>query len=211
MKKIILCDFDETIVTHDTAEYILEKFSTENWKKYDELLEKGEMTLEESMKKQFKLIKLSKDEIIKELEEVTQFRPNFDKLVEYCREKSSMIKVVSAGLDFIIFHFINKIEELEVFAAKTTFTPEGIDIDFEVFFDKTSTDFKNDIVNHYKSRKFVVYFIGDGSSDYGAVVNADFSFVVKNSKLHDFCTNNNIDHLPFEDFNEIINYLENQN
>lgn len=210
MKKIILCDFDGTIVTHDTAEYILEKFTTENWQKYDELLEKGEMTLEESMKKQFKLIKISKNEIIEELEKVTQFRPNFDKLVEYCQEKSFMFKVVSAGLDFIIFHFINKIGDLEIFAAKTTFTPEGIDIEFEVYFDKTSTDFKNDIVNHYKSRKYVVYFIGDGSSDYGAVVNADFSFVVRNSKLHNYCANNNINHMPFENFNEIIDHLKNQ-
>ncbi|MHA2105675.1 MAG: hypothetical protein ACW981_19790 [Candidatus Hodarchaeales archaeon] len=59
MRKIILCDFDGTIVTHDTAEFILNKFTTENWQIFDELLEKGEMTLEESMKKQFKLIKIS--------------------------------------------------------------------------------------------------------------------------------------------------------
>ncbi|MHA1992486.1 MAG: hypothetical protein ACW98A_16060 [Candidatus Hodarchaeales archaeon] len=48
MRKIILCDFDGTIVTHDTAEFILNKFTTENWQIFDELLEKGEMTLEES-------------------------------------------------------------------------------------------------------------------------------------------------------------------
>ncbi|MHA1992487.1 MAG: hypothetical protein ACW981_19795 [Candidatus Hodarchaeales archaeon] len=121
-----------------------------------------------------------------------------------------MVKVVSAGLDFIIFHFLNKIKDLEIFAARTTFTPDGIDINFEVFFNKSSIDFKNDVVNHYKKRDFIVYFVGDGSSDYGAVVDADFSFVVKDSKLHKYCLDNQISHLAFEDFNEICDFLDNE-
>jgi 2-hydroxy-3-keto-5-methylthiopentenyl-1-phosphate phosphatase len=166
------------------------------------------MTLEESMKKQFKLIKISEKEIIEELEKVTEFRPNFDKFVKYCQDTSLMAKVVSAGLDFIIFHFLKKIAEIEIFAARTTFSSDGIDIEFDVFFEKSSTDFKNDIVKHYKQRDFTVYFVGDGSSDYGAVVDADFNFVVKNSKLHKYCLDNQINHLPFEDFNEIVSYLK---
>ena len=186
MKKIILSDFDGTIVNHDTAEYILEKFTKENWKIYDEMLEKGEISLEEAIIKQFKLISVSKELIIDELEKTTVFLPNFEKFVKYCVKNSVPLKIVSAGLDFVIDHFIQKIEKLEIYAAKTIFTNDGLDIIFDKFLDDNSLDFKNDIVRSYKKQDYIVYYIGDGSSDYGAVMEADLSFVVKNSKLHNY-------------------------
>ena len=208
LKKIILCDFDGTIVTHDTAEYILENFTKENWKIYDEMLEKGELSLEEAIIKQFKLITISKEKIIEVLEKTTFFLPNFEKFVKYCKKNSLTLKIVSAGLDFVIEHFIQKIDKIEIYAAKTINTDEGIEVVFDQFQNDKSLDFKNDIVRSYKKCNYVVYYIGDSSSDYGAVKEAELSFVVKSSKLHSYCLNRNITHFPFTNYEEIINYFE---
>ena len=58
MDIIILSDFDGTIINIDSCEYILSKFVPhEEWKIYDYKYERGEIPLEEAMRKQYGLIK----------------------------------------------------------------------------------------------------------------------------------------------------------
>ncbi len=61
----IVCDFDGTIITVDTAELALRKFAAGKWEVFDVLLGEGKMTLEDCMINQFKLIKAPKDDIIR--------------------------------------------------------------------------------------------------------------------------------------------------
>lgn len=51
-------------------------------------------------------------------------------------------------------------------------------------------------------------YIGNGLSDFEGVRAADFSYVVKESKLAKLCRTEHIPHKEFIDFAEIINDLE---
>ena len=41
------------------------------------------------------------------LEKVVAFRPNFEKLAEFCKKNLVPLAIVSAGLDYVIDHFQN--------------------------------------------------------------------------------------------------------
>ena len=88
MSFAVLCDFDGTVVDIDTSIFILHKFAKAEWKIFDEQYENGEIALEECLQKQFSTVRATETRILEEIEQVTPFRANFGKLLEYCRTVS---------------------------------------------------------------------------------------------------------------------------
>ncbi len=213
MSLVILCDFDGTIVDIDTAEYLLEKFAQGNWQQYDVQLEKGEITLEECMIKQYAMIKTPEAVLLEELANAAKMRAHFDRLAAYCTARNIPLIIVSAGLDFCITHFLEIIGWaglIEIHSAETKFTDKGIDLVFPELRDKTSTDFKVDLIEFYKAQGMRVVYIGDSLSDFNAVKHADFSFTIKNKKLSEFCERQGIIYQEIETFQEVIDAIEKQ-
>ncbi len=207
MNLVVLCDFDGTITHIDTAEFTLIKFAKGDWKTYEVQFENGEITLEECLTKEFSLVKASKRQILDELKNVVTFRPNFGKLVEHCRRKAVPLTVVSAGLDFVIKHFLklNGWDELvEIYSAKTKFNEGRITFVFPTMFDRTSVNFKHDLVRQCKSQGKKVVYIGDGSGDYAAARESDYLFAVKGSKLEMLCKKQGTHYTSMTDFREVI-------
>jgi 2,3-diketo-5-methylthio-1-phosphopentane phosphatase len=203
----VLCDFDGTITEKDTTVIVFNKFINGNWKIFNEQLDRGEITLEQCMREQFSMIKAPKSVILNEAELDTPFRSGFEDLVNFCNDNQVPIEIVSAGLDFVINHLL-KVRGLEskvrVCSARTRFTSDGIEIDPLELHDRKSIDFKRDLVDYYKDKKKIVLFIGDGMSDKDAVRGADYVFVIKGSRLAEFCNNEGIDHQEISDFKEVI-------
>ena len=70
--------------------------------------------------------------------------------------------------------------------------------------------FKKEAVESYQKKGYKVIFVGDGPSDYRAMETADFVFVRKGTRAVKFCLEENIDFLEFDNFNEILEWRENQ-
>ena len=203
----VLSDFDGTITEIDTAVIVFNKFINGNWRIFNEQLDRGEITLEQCMRKQFSMIKAPKSVILNELELDTAFRPGFEELVHYCNDYQIPFEIVSAGLDFVINHLLEARGldgETKVRAARTRFTGDGIEMDSLEMHDRNSIDFKDDLVNHYRDKGYSVLFIGDGMSDKGAARSADYVFVIKGSRLAEFCKQEGINHQEMSDFQEVI-------
>lgn len=211
MDLVVLCDFDGTITTIDTAEFILARFAQGNWRRFERQFENGKITLEQCLTKQFSLVRASEKQILEELKSVITFRPNFKKLAECCKENHIPLIIVSAGLDFVIQHFlkINHCQDLvEVYAAKTAFTANGIRFTFPTLLYKSSNNFKDDIVKHYKSQGKKVVYIGDGSADYNAAKDADYSFAIEGSRLAELCKNHRVLSKNITDFQKVIEAID---
>src|SRR5437867_208034 len=207
----VLCDFDGTITLTDTFAYILKKYAQGDWQQYDGQYERGELRLQDVVKKQGMMIKTPEMVLIAEMERVTMFRPNFDKLIAYCRNNKIPISVVSAGLDFVINHLLrmkgwNHLVKLYVAKAETT--PEGIRFTFPRLRDRTSLDLKDDLVrfNHNRNRR--VAYVGDGRWDLPALKLADYRFAVKGSTLANLCRQQNIPAREITDFQEVLISLQ---
>jgi 2,3-diketo-5-methylthio-1-phosphopentane phosphatase len=214
MNFAVLSDFDGTITEIDTAVLVFNKFINGNWRIFNEQLDRGEITLEQCMREQFSMIKAPKSVILNELELDTPFRPGFEELVHFCNDNQVPFEIVSAGLDFMVNHLL-EVRGLDgktkVRAARTRFTGDGIEIDSIELYDDNSIDFKDDLVNYYKDKGYFVLFIGDGMSDKGAVRSADYVFVIKGSRLAEFCKKEGINHQELSDFLEVIARIKEMN
>jgi 2-hydroxy-3-keto-5-methylthiopentenyl-1-phosphate phosphatase len=210
VEAVVLTDFDGTMVTIDTAEYLLDQFAKGNWRTIDEQLEKGEVSFEESLKREFAMLKVPERTILQTLEPVTQFRPNFDRLIEYCKERSFTLVVVSGGLDFSIRHFLRLkgwLNSLEIVSPKATCTQDGIRLSFPKRLDQTATNLKDDLVWFHKKQGRRVVYIGNGIGDYPAAKVADLAFAIKGSKLAQLCQGNGTRCTEITDFQDAVNSI----
>jgi HAD superfamily phosphoserine phosphatase-like hydrolase len=148
---------------------------------------------------------IPKNLMLKELENVVSFRQNFKNLVAHCNERNIPIFIVSAGLDFVIKHFLNLVEftNINVHAPKTIITDNNIEIKFPLK-DKTSIDFKEDLVKSFKKLRYQTIYVGDGLSDFNASKISDFSFSIKDSKLAKICKKKKVPHKEMVDFKDVI-------
>lgn len=207
MNLVALCDFDGTVTKIDTAEWVLANFAQGDWRRFERQFEKREIKLEECLNKQFSLVKISEEQILEKLKTVVTIRPNFKKFGEFCRQNNISLIIVSAGLDFVIKYFLEAndcLDLVEVCAAKTTFSSEGIKLDFPALFDDSSDNFKHDTVKYYKSQNMRVMYIGDGLADYAGAKDADFAFVIEGSRLEKLFKTYEIPCRSISDFQEII-------
>jgi len=209
LKCVVLTDFDGTAITIDTAEFALDKFGDRNWRTIDEQLERGEITFEVSLEREFAMLKVSKKEILEALEPSTSFRPNFGKLVDYCNKQRFPLIVVSGGLDFCIRHFLNLRgwSNLKVFAPKSKWTRNGILLSFSKRIDRASTNFKDDLVMVYKKRGKKVVYIGNGVGDFPAAKVADLAFAIKGSRLAELCMTSGVPCREITDFQQVVDSI----
>ena len=207
----MLCDFDGTIAEIDTAVIVFNKFINGNWRMFNEQLDRGEITLEQCMREQFSMIKAPKPAILDEIDLDVAFRPGFEELVYYCIENQIPFEIVSAGLDFVINHLLEVRgldDKTKIHAAKTRYTDDGLEMESLELHDRNSIDFKEDIVNFYKDKGYSVLYIGDGMSDKGAVLSADYVFVIQGSRLSEFCKTEEINHQEISDFQQVITSIK---
>lgn len=210
MKRVLLCDFDGTIVTVDTCEFLLDAFVGDDWRAFNTLLERGAITLEECTQRQLAMLNLTQEGALVALERVTSFRPHFAELANYCAAQGIRLIVVSGGLDFVIRHFLRAagLEQLvQVYAATSRVTQSGIELSFPNLVDETALDFKEDLVKQYRRQGFQALYVGDGLSDFNAARRADFAFAIKDSKLADLCKREQLPHREITDFHDVMTML----
>lgn len=213
MSFAVLCDFDGTIVTIDTAEYVLDKFVKEDWRTIDVQLERGEITFEESLEREFAMLKVTERTMLEALEPVTHFRPNFDMMVQYCKGKHFPLIIVSGGLEFSLRHFLNRngwIESLEIYGPKAKWTKDGVAVTFPHLFDRGSTNFKDDLAKHYRNQGQKVVYVGNGFGDFPAAKIADLAFAVKGSRLAELCKAGGVACREITDFQEVVDSIRNE-
>jgi 2-hydroxy-3-keto-5-methylthiopentenyl-1-phosphate phosphatase len=91
-----------------------------------------------------------------------------------------------------------------VCAAKARATANGVEFVFPPLQDKTSANFKQDLVRSHKRQGETVIYIGDGSGDFDAAKEADYVFAVKDSKLAKLCQSYRVPFKPITDFQEVV-------
>ncbi|MHA2428603.1 MAG: MtnX-like HAD-IB family phosphatase [Candidatus Hermodarchaeia archaeon] len=209
MKCTVFCDFDGTIVTIDTCDHLLQTYVAEDLSRYDALLASGAITLEECLTQQLSKLHVPPQDMLDELDQVIVIRPYFLDLIDYCRVNAIPFTIVSAGLDFVITHVLAKAgvkDHVPIYAPHTQFTDRTLQVTFPPLTDPTSLDFKQACVKDHQRRGYTVFYIGDAESDFNAVRQANYSFVIQGTTLAQLCTTEKIPHLLIDDFRRTVVY-----
>jgi len=203
-------DFDGTIIKEDASQLILSEYAKGDWKRYDEMLAQGEISFEDCISSQFRLIRTGESIILKDYERFVSQRKSFNALVDFARARKVPLTIVSGGLEFIIKEFLNRNgwnDSIGLYVGKLRCTEGGMIVSFPPLRQKESLSFKDDLVMRLRCEGKRVVYIGDGSYDFRAASASDLAFAVRGSKLARLGREGGCGFCEFEDFAEVVQVL----
>ena len=206
---IIQCDFDGTVITNNMSRLIREKFGTGDWEGIEHRYLSGRLTVEQSNKLQFALVRGTKRRLQEFAIENATLRAGFKEFVVYCRNKDFPFVIVSSGLDLYIEAILASIEMLDLeyhcgraFPGLHGYNVSYTDPNGNIIYEGLKLKFLRD----FRQRDNEITFIGDGLSDLEAAKEADHIFAT--GHLHSLLHSSSIGHYPFANFFEILNWIK---
>ncbi len=201
---IIQSDFDGTIIRNNLSVLLREQYAYGDWQKIDSDYLHGRLTVEQSNKLQFALIKEPKERLQEFVCRHIELSPGFVEFVGYCRESAIPFAIVSSGLDFYIEPVLAEIgmPDLELHCGRTSFSRDGIDVSYyDPEGNIINQGFKKKYLDWLKKRGGDIIYLGDGLSDLEAARQADHVFATGN--LLDLLGTHSITRRAFSDFYDL--------
>ncbi len=167
-KWTILSDFDGTITQADASQLILRQYGEGDWGRYDRMLERGEISFEDCIASQFRLINASASEILRGYDRFVSPRKNFGDLIDLAVAMGIPITIVSGGLEFIIREFLRRngwTDLIKLHVGELRTKDGRMLATFPPLLEQGSLCFKDDLVLRLKRHGKRVIYIGDGTYD----------------------------------------------
>ena len=205
---IIQCDFDGTITTNNLSILLRQSFAHGNWQKIESDYLHGYLTVEQSNKLQYALIKEPREKLREFVCQHIELRPGFMEFASYCRDTDIPFVIVSSGLDFYIETVLTKIgmRDLELHCGQTAFGKDGIVVSYtDPEGNIINEGFKKKYLNWLKKRDSRVIYIGDGLSDLEAARNADYVFATDH--LLRLLSTDSVACSAFSDFYDLLHQI----
>jgi 2-hydroxy-3-keto-5-methylthiopentenyl-1-phosphate phosphatase len=208
-RTLVQCDFDGTVTEGDASFIILDTFTSRDWRQLFRRYELGEISVGRFNTEAFSMVKADKKSLLEAIKGKMGIRPGFEEMVACCRRKGFRLVIVSNGLDFYIKEILKEIglADIEVFAAKTGFHPEGLRVQYiGPDGDYLDSDFKAAYVKTFLAEGYRIVYLGNGASDLEPARQCHHIFAI--GTLLERCKQVNLDCTPFADFNDVIKVME---
>ncbi len=208
-KTLVQCDFDGTITEKDVSFVLLDNFAEGEWRHLLRDYHDGKISVGHFNTVAFAMVKTDRQTLLKVAKSKVKIRPGFHELVVFCRRKGFRFVIVSNGLDFYIEEILRDsgVRDIEVFAAKTRFRPEGLKVQY-IGPDGShlDEDFKGAYVNSFLGEGYRIIYVGNGTSDFSPARRCHYVFATGDLLAH--FKQANLDCLPFANFDEVVTVLE---
>ena len=208
-KTIVQCDFDGTITPEDISFLVLDAFANGDWRRIFAEYQQGRISVGSFNTRAFAMVKEDRQTLVSFVREKARARVGFRELVDYCRQRGFRFVIVSNGLDFYIKTILGDmgLDNIEVFAAKTGFTPGGVDAryigpDGERILD----GFKDAHSRLFLKSGCRLIYAGNGPSDISAARLADHIFAT--GTLLEHCRKMKLNCTPFADLSDVVEGLK---
>ncbi len=209
----VFIDFDGTITKKDVGDAIFLKFCDEKIVNgiIDKLLS-DKISARQCWVSLCEIAKIPGKKELNDFIDKIEIDPAFHKFVQFCVENKIDFYVLSDGFDYYINRIFKResLDHIKFYSNRLEITEENKLIPHFPYLDincQTSANCKrNHIINHSGDDEFTV-FIGDGNSDKYTSQFCDFIFA--KADLLKFCERERITYFPFNDFQDIIDRMEN--
>ena len=209
MKTLIQCDFDGTITEKDVSFLLLDAFAQGDWRQLLREYKEHSISVGEFNTRAFAMVKADKATLLEALKGKIKVRDGFHELANFCLRKGFRLVIISNGLDFYINAILKDLglENIEWHAAKTTFHPAGMKVQYIGPEGKRLEDgFKESYVELFLKLGYRVIYAGNGDSDIAPARYAHHIFAT--GDLLTYCRENNLDYRPFENFIDVVRELK---
>jgi len=205
---IIVCDFDGTLSLVDMGRALLDRFTGTAWRKHNERWTNGEISLPELQRIVWGEVRATEQEMLSYVQKKGQLRKGSDQLFQAADEGRLQLVLASGGFGFYIEsllghrlkhfseRFYNRLQTSSMGALPEFLYPE--------LSCERCAICKAKVVRRYLGEEQRVVFCGDGNSDRCAAKVAQEIFVVKESRLEQYCIERDIAHTAFDDFQTVI-------
>ncbi|KAF9530291.1 HAD-like domain-containing protein [Crepidotus variabilis] len=218
---IVLSDWDGTITTFDSNDYLTDNlgFGKEKRRQGNLDILAGHDNFRDGFKKMLASVVKNGhtfEECKKILKDNIKLDPGFKDFLTWCKELDIPVIIVSSGMAPLIHAVLTNLvgeniaNGIEVIANDVTVSPDG---SWEIQFRHPSSGFGHDksqaILPYRKLPKPpTLFFFGDGVSDISAARYADVLFVKTKSDgendLSVYCQRERIKHILFDDFSKAL-------
>jgi len=208
-KTLIQCDFDGTITEEDVGFILLDTFARKDWRRLLTEYREGRMSVGRFNTEAFAMVKADRQTLLKVVRSKVKIRVGFHELLAFCRRKGFRFVIVSNGLVFYIEATLRTIgiNNIEVLAAQTNFTPKGIETKYiGPEGNQIQDGFKEAYVRLFLGRGYRIVYVGNGISDVSSAKLAYHIFAT--GALLDYCKETNLNCTPFVDLNDVVRGLE---
>ena len=208
-KTLVQCDFDGTITEEDVSFSILDAFANGDWRQLLADHREGRISVGCFNRKAFAMVKASEYTTIELAKRKAKTRDGFEELVNCCHRNGFRLVIVSNGLDFYIKEILQNvgINDVEVFAARTEFRPEGIQVKYlGPNGNLLDEGFKEAYTKLFLAKGYRVIYVGNGVSDVSPAQLAHHIFACGELLRH--CKEADIPCTPFVDLSDVAKRLE---
>jgi 2-hydroxy-3-keto-5-methylthiopentenyl-1-phosphate phosphatase len=209
MKTLVQCDFDGTITEEDASFFLLDAFAQGDWRRLLREYKEHKISVGEFNTKAFAMVKNDKPTLLEKLKGKVKVRAGLHELVNYCLKKGFRLVIVSNGLDFYIKAVLKDLglDSIEVHAAQASFHPEGMKVKYVGPDGKIlDDDFKEAYIKSFLKLGYKVIYVGNGDSDFAPAKYAHHVFAT--GELLAYCRESNLNYKPFENFLDIVRYID---
>ena len=208
MKILVQCDFDGTVTEEDISFLLLDVFAQGDWRRLLRDYNARRISVGEFNARAFAMVKADEDRLLAALEGRIKVRAGLEELVNYCLQHGFRLVIVSNGVDFYINAILSNLGlgDLEVHAARASFHPEGMEVQYAGPDGKRLEDgFKEAYIRSFLKLGYKVIYIGNGDSDVAPARCA--SHVFATGDLLAYSRENNLRYRAFETFLDVVREL----
>jgi 2-hydroxy-3-keto-5-methylthiopentenyl-1-phosphate phosphatase len=202
-------DFDGTVTEKDVAALLLREFAGDTWLDIEEDFLSRKISCREALKRQFGLLRGSREELIEYVDQNARIDPDFTKFLSFCQQRGIPVRIVSEGLDFYIEFLLRKYGiGVEFFTNKAHFEDGGIRISYPNASEECEDcgTCKLELLKDWKDAGMRIAYAGDGVSDICPAESCDVVFA-KGDLLKHF-KREGLKHIEFDGFKDVISEME---
>ena len=203
-KYLLQCDFDGTITIGDISFLILDRYAEGDWRSVLKDYQAGKISVGDFNNQAFAMVRQNQEILNALVKKEGIIRPGLNELVSYCDNNHIEFIIVSNGLDFYIRSLLNHngFSNIKIIAAKTVFTPDGIDARYYNHHgEEVLSKFKESYTRQFIEQGYEVYYAGNGPSDILASKLAEHTFATET--LLNYYQKEKLPHTPFQDLHDI--------
>ena len=210
LPEYIFSDFDGTISKKDVIDAFIKNFSKGDWTISEEKWARGEISTAECLRIQFDLITGLKKSVFDEFLNSIEIDPYFVEFYKMIQLKGSKLMILSDGYDVFIEAALKKYGlDIPVYANKLMIGEKEGFVTFDMEYPNSYKKCKigAGCCKCAMAQKYTDNFmyIGDGLSD--RCIAKKSSLLYAKLGLETFCKQQNIPHIPFKTFKDIIDSL----